>query len=111
MLVFGSHWQVTGEEKRAIHSRITVDLVNSLSARYGENIPVIVTADFNELSTAPNFQRMITELGLTNCVTQATSVDQIAVRGAVPIASGMYTEDITRYASDHKPVWCDIEIL
>ena len=107
-LVFATHWQ-TDPEKREIHSRITSSLVKRIAARYGDKLPVIVTADFNERADAPNFQRMLSELGLTNCVKQATSVDQIAVRGAVPTDSGMYTEEITRYTSDHKPIWCDIE--
>lgn len=110
LLVFGSHWQTTDEKKRAIHGQITIDLVNRISARFEENIPVIVTADFNERADAPNYQRMLSELGLTNCVPQANSVDQIAVRGAVRTDSGMDTEELTKYASDHKPVWCNIEV-
>ena len=109
LLVFATHWQ-TDTEKRAIHAKTTMDLVKKLSARYGDEIPIIVTADFNERSDAPNFQQMLSELQLTNCVKQANSVDQIAVRGASPTASGMDTDEITGYASDHKPIWCDIEI-
>ena len=109
ILVFATHWQ-TDAEKRAIHARITTELVKRISARYGDALPVIVTADFNERATAPNFINMLGELKLTNCVPEANSVDQIAVRGATPTASGMDICEATRYASDHKPIWCDIVI-
>jgi endonuclease/exonuclease/phosphatase family metal-dependent hydrolase len=109
LLVFATHWQ-TDEQKRAIHASITTELVQKISARFGKNIPIIVTADFNERASAPNFQQMLSELELTNCVKQANSVDQIAVRGAIPTDSGMDTDDITRYSSDHKPIWCDVEL-
>lgn len=109
ILVFATHWQ-TDNEKRAIHAKITAELIKKISARMESNIPIVVTADFNERADAPNFQLMLSQLELTNCVKQANSVDQIAVRGATPIDSGMDTDEITRFASDHKPIWCDIEL-
>lgn len=109
LLVFASHWQ-TDTEKRAIHAQITTKLIENVTSRLEKDIPVVITADFNEHADAPNFVKMLEQLKLINCVKNANSVDQIAVRNATATNYGMYTEDITRYASDHKPVWCDIEL-
>jgi len=109
LLVFATHWQ-TDAEKREIHARITTDLVKRISSRFEDSLPIIVTADFNERADAPHYQRMLSELNLTNCVKEANSVDQIAIRGATPVLSGMDTNEVTRYASDHKPIWCSIEL-
>ncbi len=111
--VFGTHWegsQFTTTEKKQQQAAWMIEEIARITAKY-ESIPVIAMGDFNSRGSSPEYQELLLGAGLTDALPKLMNeiIDHIAYRNGAVVASGRETENNTKYASDHKPIWCDIK--
>lgn len=73
-------------------------------------VPAVAMGDFNSHLESKEFQTLLSGSGMTDGLGIPGVIDHIACRNCRVIASGRDTAPYTGYASDHKPIYCDIQI-
>lgn len=126
--VFGTHWTShpvpsqcgiayaapAGNDMdlwRKWQSDLLAEIMSQVLTDEFSAIPVIVMADFNALSTAGSYCRLLEQAGLTDALPEETGlVDHIAVKRFQIVGSGKDTSAASEVASDHKPIWCELVV-
>ncbi len=112
LVVFGTHWEVTSEENRVKQAEMAATLIKEITAKYEGT--VIFAGDFNTRVGNEAYEKVKELTGYTDAVAKVAGVgvdhmffedSQVTVNSAVVDA-----KHNTQYASDHKPIICDIDL-
>ena len=106
--VLGTHWNAHSEDEKFDQSNITGEYAKSLQSE--RKLPVIVMGDFNSVPINPSYGNFQSVSGL-QCVTNTNGVDHIFYSNDfTAVAQGYESENCARSASDHFPVWIDMNL-
>lgn len=103
---FACHFSVTSEADRVEEANLMVRVINTVKGSY--NVPIIAMGDYNSREPDDASKTFLQESGLTRAI--SNSVDHIYCgNGFVSCATGVETKNHAVYASDHEPVWADVQ--
>ena len=106
--VIASHWDPFSEDAKFDSSKVMAELAMRFQTE--QNLPVIAMGDFNSVPSNAAYMNFHTTSGLTG-VTQTTGVDHIFYTSDFNlVAQGVERENCAGMASDHFPVWIDVNL-
>ncbi len=114
--VFGTHWEANQHvptstpDAKLNQAKWMSEEIARITARY-ENIPVIAMGDLNSRSYSAEVEQLLRDSELTHFFAGEAwdKIDHIAYRGGALAARGIESGNYAEYASDHKPIWCDLK--
>lgn len=118
LIVFATHWS-SGQPQTLVNQQsesMQTIIASVLSQKNYAALPVIVAADFNCYYANEAYQNLLSGASLVdveatvNPAYLSPIVDHIAVKNAHPTSFLLYQPDYTADASDHKPIFCEIQI-
>ena len=106
--VLGTHWNPHSEEEKLAQSNRMGEYIKDLRSEH--NLPVVAMGDFNSVPSNQSYQTFQSVSGLEK-VSATSGVDHIFFSGAfTAVAQGYESGNCARYASDHFPVWIDMNL-
>ena len=107
-VVLGTHWNPHSEDEKLAQSNITGEYVKRIQSE--RNLPVIIMGDFNSVPSNQSYKNFQSVSGLEH-VTNTNGVDHIFYSNDfTAVAQGYESENCARSASDHFPVWIDVNL-
>ena len=106
--VLGTHWHPTDAAEKLRQSQITAALAKKICSE--RNIPAIAMGDFNSVPGSDSYDNFKSTSGL-ELVTGTNGVDHVFyTKDFTAVAQGYESENCARKASDHFPVWIDLNL-
>lgn len=106
--VLGTHWNPHSEDEKLDQSNLMGEYIKNLQTEY--NLPVVAMGDFNSVPSNQSYQTFRSVSGLEK-VSNTNGVDHIFYSNAfIAVAQGWESENCARSASDHFPVWIDMNL-
>ena len=107
-VVLGTHWNPHSEDEKLAQSNITGECAKRIQSE--SDLPVIVMGDFNSVPSNQSYKNFKSVSELEH-VTNTNGVDHIFYSNDFTVvAQGYESENCARSASDHFPVWIDLNL-
>lgn len=116
---FVTHWESGGIQKEGVEPK-TPEECRMINAEKTEKafrlfleeyptLPAVLMGDFNTNPADPAYQQVLKNCGLVDITGNPDGIDRLAVRKLKVISSQMDCAPYTGFASDHKPIYCDVK--
>ena len=110
--VFASHWDSQFAENRLSQAEQMATVIEEISGEY--HVPVLAMGDFNCVAGSEAYERFTEKTELTRAETAPANVtvDHIFYGSEfTAVAADMETGNYTALASDHKPIYADLNFV
>lgn len=108
-VVMNTHLDAHYQDKRLKQAEILANLVKRFQNEHS-NMPIFALGDFNSVPNSQEYNTILTKSDLKNA-SETSGVDHIfCTKNVAVLAQGTERNNCAQYASDHYPVWIDVNL-